>query len=228
MFDVEQEGCAQKVGTDSMVLGASVNHYNPKRILDIGTGNGVIALMMAQKFEKSEITGIEIQKACSAVAKSNYNNSIYSDRLDLLNADFIDYQFSDKFDLIVTNPPFFENSTESLNTERNISRHQSTMKLKDLLSTAANNLNFNGAIWLIVPKESSDELITKSSEFDLSLFQRIRVFGKPHIHKRDILVFIKTEVTSTFTNQSFTIRDAEGNYTEEYKTRTIDYHYYQL
>jgi tRNA1Val (adenine37-N6)-methyltransferase len=227
-FDIEQEGCAQKVGTDSMVLGSFVNHDNPKRILDIGTGNGILALMMAQKFEDAEITGVEIQDVCFTVAQSNFHNSNFEHRLHALNADFNSYEFTKKFDLIVSNPPFFENSMQSSSNERTISRHQSNLKISDLLAIAADNLMLNGVIWLIIPKESSGELIDKSEECGLKLFRRINIYGKPLLHKRDILAFIKTSDTIDSTQEDFTIRSNIGEYTDQYKAMTFDFHYRAL
>lgn len=228
-FDIKQEGCAQKVGTDSMVLGAYVDHKNPKAILDIGTGNGVLALMMAQKFESAIISGVEIQEECAEVAKSNFKNSKFEDRLKLVNADINDIDESEKFDLIVSNPPFFENAMPSSSKERTIARHQSNLKLNDLINIAGNNLNFNGAIWLIIPKESSRDLIKKSEENGLKLFRRISVFGKALLHKRDILAFVRTNnITIKSKEEVFTIRSNSGEYTDEYKAMTRDFHFSQL
>lgn len=227
-FDIKQEGCAQKVGTDSMVLGAFVDHHNPTEILDIGTGNGVLALMMAQKFKNAEITGVEIQKDCTELAQNNFIESQFKDRVRVLNADVNDCEFMGKFDLIISNPPFFENAMESYRIERTTARHQTSLNLIQLMCVAKNNLNPQGSIWLIVPHESTKKLIEYSNECGLVLSQRIKIFGKPSHHKRDILVFIKTNVTSSCINHSFTIRDSEGNYTEDYKAKTIDFHHTPL
>ncbi len=224
-FNIEQDGCAQKVGTDSMVLGAYVNHENPKTILDIGTGNGVLALMMAQKFERALISGVEIQQECAEVAQSNFKNSQFKDRLKIVNADINHFEVSEKFDLIVSNPPFFENAMPSSNKERTIARHQSSLRLSDLIFLAGNKLNLNGAIWMIVPKESSPQLIDKSVECGLKLFRTISVFGKPLLHKRDILVFVKTKAILNAKQEVFTIRSNNGGYTDEYKAMTFDFHY---
>lgn len=227
-FDIEQQGCAQKVGTDSMVLGAFAEYKDPERILDIGTGNGVIALMMAQKFRNAEITGIEIQKECAELAQFNFDNSRFKDRVCVLNADVNNCVFTKKFDLIISNPPFFENATESSRIERTTARHQTTLNLFQLMYFAKNNLNAQGAIWLIVPQESTKKLMNYSNESGLVLTKRIKVLGKPTHHKRDILVFVKTNIVSSCTSRSFAIRDSEGNYTEEYKTKTIDFHHSRL
>lgn len=223
-FDIEQDGCAQKVGTDSMVLGAHIDHKTPKKILDIGTGNGVLALMMAQKFEGAQISGVEIQQECAKVAQSNFMNSQFKDRLKVVNADINHFEVSEKFDLIVSNPPFFENALPSSNKERTIARHQSSLRLSDLIFLAEKKMNLNGAFWLIVPKESSPQLIDKSVECGLKLIRMINVFGKPLLHKRDILVFIKTNTILNVKQEAFTIRSNNGEYTDEYKAMTFGFH----
>lgn len=227
-FDIEQDGCAQKVGTDSMVLGAFVDHIKPKTILDIGTGNGILALMMAQKFENALITAVEIQEECAEVAQSNFRNSRFKNRLDTINADVNDFEASENFDLIVSNPPFFKNATPSSKIERTMARHQSSLNLEQLLRFAINNLSFNGAIWLVLPEERSLEIIDKATGSGLKLSRRIRVFGKPSVHKRDILVFVKTGNSINPVLETFTIRTSNGAYTDEYKSKTIEFHHSRL
>jgi len=227
-FDIEQEGCAQKVGTDSMVLGAFVDHENPTRILDIGTGNGVLALMMAQKFTNAMISGVEIQQKCAEVAQFNFRNSQFKDRLNAVNVDVNDFESLEKFDLIVSNPPFFENATPSVKPERTMARHQSNLKLDQLLNFALNNLNINGAMWLILPENSSSSLEDEAIVRGLKLSRKIKVFGKPTIHKRDVLVFEKTDNSLTPTLDTFTIRTSSGGYTDEYKAKTIEFHHSRL
>lgn len=228
-FDIEQSGCAQKVGTDSMVLGAFVDHINPGRILDIGTGNGVLALMMAQKFENAFITGVEIQKGCAEVAQSNFKNSQFHRRLEVVNADVNTFQVSGKFDLIVSNPPFFKNATPSARIDRNVARHQSSLNVKQILNFVSDSLSLNGALWLVLPVESYSIIKEELHGNGLVLTQRIKVFGKPKVHKRDILVLKKTDHSLvTPSVESFTIRSFEGEYTQEYKIKTFDFHYSQL
>jgi tRNA1Val (adenine37-N6)-methyltransferase len=227
-FNIEQEGCAQKVGTDSMVLGSFVDSHNPSKILDIGTGNGALALMMAQKFKNAFVTGVEIQESCCSTAQINFSNSPFKDRLRLLNADINDCQYFEEFDLIISNPPFFSNDMVSSSHSRTIARHQSTLTLLDLLRIAADSMCVNGEMWIIVPKESSEDLIDKSVSYGLKLSRIINVFGKPTFHKRDILVFVKTSESISPVKEGFTIRDSQGQYSEDYKAKTILFHHTRL
>lgn len=224
-FDVAQDGCAQKVGTDSMVLGAFLEYKNPKNIVDIGTGNGTLALMAAQKFGQSNIIGVEIEQECAAVAQYNFNNSIFRSRLKVVNQDINDYVFSEQCDLIISNPPFFENAMLSDQEERSTARHQSKLKLIDLIDIASNNLTFRGELWLIVPNDISENLIKSSLNKVFPITKRIKVFGKPGNHKRDILVFTRTNQDMLCDELDFTIRNSDGQYTDEYKIKTIDFHH---
>lgn len=225
-FDIEQDGCAQKIGTDTMVLGAFVEHDFPENILDIGTGNGALALMAAQKFSTANIEGVEIQSKCALTANYNFKNSVYSSRLKVVNMDFNRYSTnSKKFELIISNPPYFRNDFGAPESSRLISRHQSKLKLESLIEIASKLLTNEGAIWLIVPNINSDEVINLALKANLKLIRKIRVFGKPYSHKRDILTFRKTAKKEELVVEDFTIRTLQGDYTDEYKSKTFEFHH---
>jgi tRNA1Val (adenine37-N6)-methyltransferase len=106
-FEVDQAGCAMKINTDGVLLGASANHPAPKIILDIGTGTGVIALMLAQRFPSANIHAVEIDEQAAETAGKNFQLSVFNDRLTINNIAIEQYSHSGQFDLIVYNPPFF-------------------------------------------------------------------------------------------------------------------------
>lgn len=106
-FSIRQDHAAMKVGTDAVLLGAWVSHSKAKNILDIGCGTGLLTLMMAQRFENSFITGIEIDPDAMLDAKYNIDNSEWGDRIQLINESISNYTLDSKVDLIITNPPFF-------------------------------------------------------------------------------------------------------------------------
>ena len=117
-FEIDQTGCAMKVNTDGVLLGAMVNHHTPMRILDIGTGTGVIALMFAQRFPGAIIHAIEIDQQASETAKKNFQFSVFNDRLSVENIALEQYNSVERFDLIVSNPPFFVNDLKMKNIEK--------------------------------------------------------------------------------------------------------------
>lgn len=226
-FDVQQIGATQKVGTDAMLLGALVQFDFPDSILDVGTGNGVIALMCAQKFKNAEVFGLDIDKASVEVATKNFINSPFASRLAALKENFLEYRPDFKFDLIVSNPPYFNTKMLSNDSKRNLARHEGSMPLKSLINHAQSLLNERGELWMIIPKERADELVSNPNELNLALKQRIKIFGKPGSHVRDILVFSISDVPEPIITQ-LAVRDMDANYTDEYIELTKEFHYNKL
>ncbi|MBC7745908.1 MAG: methyltransferase, partial [Flavobacterium sp.] len=125
-FSVDQRGCAMKVNTDGVLLGALAETDKSSRILDIGTGTGVISLMLAQRFPKAKIDAVEIDKEAALMAGTNFKNSAFSLQLQIFHSSYKEYfkKFPNKkYDLIVSNPPFFINSQQSKDLSKTIAKH---------------------------------------------------------------------------------------------------------
>ncbi|PWH86575.1 tRNA1(Val) (adenine(37)-N6)-methyltransferase [Brumimicrobium oceani] len=235
-FNVNQSNAPQKIGTDAMILGAlanpnSIGFKNPKAILDVGTGCGVIALMLAQHFPESQITGIDIDDQAVQQADLNFKNAKLSpfdfkNDFQALHYNFLEYSPIHKLDLIVSNPPYFNTKMPSSDQQRSLARHESSMSLQELINHSAEILNESGELWLILPSERTEELV--SGRLDLKLIRKIDIYGKPNRHVRDVLVFSKTDLVDITTPDTFTIRDGQNQYTEQYKALTIDFHFNQL
>ena len=144
-FKIQQDNTAMKVGTDGVLLGAWADSENATNILDIGTGTGLIALMLAQRNLKANITAIEIDEQASLQASENFNNSPWEIRLSIKNLKLQDFVVEEKFDLIVSNPPFFNNTFQANSSERNIARQTETLSFNELLKNTASLLSENGA-----------------------------------------------------------------------------------
>src|SRR3954467_12793908 len=114
-FAIDQTGCAMKINTDGVLLGALAEADKPQHILDIGTGTGVIALMLAQRFTIAMVDAVEIDEQAAETAKSNFENSVFANRVNLYAEGFESYlsRLDKQYDLIVSNPPFYINSLES-------------------------------------------------------------------------------------------------------------------
>lgn len=153
-FTIWQDQCAMKVGTDGVLLGAWVNTGSCQRILDVGTGTGLIALMLAQR-SNAIIDAVEIDAKASMQASDNFNASKWSNRLKVYNLPFQKYSGSDdnKYDLIVSNPPYFSNSLKAPDQKRSIARHDDTLTLADLLTYSCPLLGDSGRLGVIVPAE---------------------------------------------------------------------------
>lgn len=221
-FQVEQNDEVQKVGTDALILGALVESESPQSILDIGAGTGVIALILAQRFTRSKVVGIDVNLHAFPLLLNNFQNSPYKDRMEAVHEDFLSYSSPQKYDLIVSNPPYFKTQMYSENTMRNLARHEGKMRVPDLIQHAETLLSEKGKIWIIVPVERVEELLEK---LDPTLFQQehIRIYGKPNRWVRSVLVFARAR-RENIIERALTIRDEDGNYTQEYKALTKELH----
>lgn len=222
-FSVSQANATMKVGTDAMLLGSSVDDERPSSILDIGTGTGVIALMLAQRFAEAKVIGLEIDDEACQEAKINFEQSPWKDRLETIHGDILDIQFDDRFDLIVSNPPYYENSLISENERTSRAKHAEFLPVNNLLRKVASILTENGFFWVIIPPENAESWMHQAELNQLHLQSSISILGKEgQAEKRRILAFAreKREVTSS----RLTIRNSEGKYTPEYIELTKEFH----
>ena len=183
-FSIQQEGVAHPIGTDSILLGSWVPVRAPGTILDIGTGTGVLALMLAQRCPEAQIDGIEIHAPTAAVASANFNNSPWASRLQVNNTSIQAYQSqcSIRYDLIVSNPPFFAEQVLSPKMERRMGRHNSFLSPKALLDSALNLLGAQGVFALILPPQTAvlfQELGAASGLYCTAVTEVIPKAGKP-------------------------------------------------
>jgi tRNA1Val (adenine37-N6)-methyltransferase len=155
-FSIRQEANAQKVGTDSMLLGAWTGS-GFKNILDVGTGTGILALMMAQENPQAKITAIEPEPEFLAEALVNFSNPAYAVRLTGIRSSLQAFDSTEKFDLIICNPPYFENSSKSENAAKNQVRHNDVLPLQDLYQCAGKLLLRPGNLNVIFPFESEKQ-----------------------------------------------------------------------
>ena len=147
-FSVDQTGCAMKINTDGVLLGAITEANNPGAILDIGTGTGVIALMLAQRFNTAKIDAVEIDEDAATTAERNFKGSPFTDRLSLYPLSFESYfdQFSERrYDLIVSNPPFYTNSLKSPGAKKTLAKHTDIDFFEKLIKYVAKHLAIKGS-----------------------------------------------------------------------------------
>lgn len=228
-FSVKQESSAMKVGTDAMLLGSVVNTIHSKRILDIGTGTGVIALMMAQRYSKAEISAIEVDEASAFEAMENFQNSPWSDRFSVIHADFLEHSFDKKFDLIVSNPPYFQTRLENDDPRKSQARHESALPMADMLGKVSDLLVNFGNFWVIVPTEVHELWMDAAVDNGLSCATNISIFGKEGGGmKRNVLEFTKTQAKTEVKLSELTIRNNDGAYTDEYIELTDMFHFNKL
>lgn len=221
-FSVKQERSAMKVGTDAMILGAFIDATLKQRGLDIGSGTGVLSMMTAQKNESLYIDAIELIAEAVAEATENFSLSPFSERIKAYHQDILLFTPDYKYDLIFSNPPFFDSSLKSPEQNRNMARHTDSLPFEALFEKVEELLDVNGDFWLILPVDRMKEVYLYADQMKLHLKKEICIYGKPSHHIRTIAVFSK--IPGFMQRSGFTVRNSDGSYTEEYKALTIDFH----
>lgn len=167
-----------KVGTDGVLLGSWARSPKPRNILDIGSGTGLLALMMAQRFPNSQIVAIEPNAEACLDAVYNFKNSKFHGRIQLEPIKIQEYKTDRKFDIIVSNPPFYENALLTPNISRNMARHDLSLSFPELIDNVAGLLSAHGQFALIIPKERCEEMQTLATKAGLKLSRKTDVSGK--------------------------------------------------
>jgi tRNA1Val (adenine37-N6)-methyltransferase len=154
-FEIYHDCCAMKVGTDGVLLGAWIKSVDAKRILDVGTGSGLIAIILAQH-STAAIDGLECDKNAAKQAKENVIACPWSERVQIFEQDFKNYS-NGFYDLIVSNPPYFRNSLKAPTKSRNMARHTDTLSHDTFIEKSAQMLNPDGRLAVILPFESEND-----------------------------------------------------------------------
>ncbi|MDR1169785.1 MAG: tRNA (adenine(22)-N(1))-methyltransferase TrmK [Prevotellaceae bacterium] len=223
-FTVKQDKTAMKVGIDSVLLGSwtSVNGSG-KNVLDIGTGTGLLALMMAQKIPEAKIIACEIDENACEQARENISSSEWDERITVINTDIRAYtQNSEKFDLIICNPPYFEKSLKSQNSKRNFARHNDCLPFSDLIDCVHRLLCRTGHFALIVPEEKAGSIIELAG--DKKLFPTRRLNVKPNENKPVNRVILELSyILQPPEENTLTVR-AGNVYSADYRAMTRDFY----
>lgn len=224
-FKIIQEKSAMKVGTDGVLLGAWTDVSKASNILDIGSGTGLVSLMLAQR-SNANITGIE--KDCDAAKESllNIDNSPWSNRLEIINEDFFKFNFPTLFDIIVCNPPFFKDSLHSPDMKRTSARHGDDFNFHVFFKKCIQLLSNHGILTIVFPFEGSDQLTTIATDLHLHISRKLTVSTTPQKQpKRILLSFSKSE--QTLVEEELIIEKyGRHQYSEEFTQLVKDYYLY--
>ncbi len=209
-----------KVGTDGILLGAWVNTAHCKQILDVGTGTGLIALMLAQR-TWANITGIEMEEKAALEARQNIADSPWENRINVQHISLQKFTKSaaNTFDLIISNPPFFSNALKAEHENRTLARHNDSLPLSDLVSCSFRLLNPDGRLAVILPPEQAKELEVVACEKEFTLIRETEI--RPNSRKkvnRILLEFSKKE--AALEKDCLTIYGENGEYTKPFKSLT--------
>ena len=169
-FTIQQEQAAMKVGTDGVLLGAWASVPGPgSRVLDIGTGTGLIALMLAQRTKSVAVDALEIDSSSARQAKENFQNSPWKERINCIQSSFQDYssQSKSRYDLIICNPPFFSGSSKTPSREKNLARHDDSLSLEDIFRGSVSLMKKTTIISLILPIQKEGQAMDLITEHKL-------------------------------------------------------------
>ncbi len=223
-FEIAHQESAMKVGTDGVLIGAWVNINNCKTILDIGTGSGLIPLMLAQR-SKAAITAIEIEEDAFKEACSNVKQSPWSDQIEIVHIDLKKFceKTSKKFDLIISNPPFFFGTTAL--EKRSLARDNKHLSLESLIHSARKMLSTNGKMAFILPIQQEDSLKLLMDQENLFLEEMCYVQGNLNSKPKRILTIIsKFEVHETKKSTLAIELENRHQYSKEYQNLTREYY----
>jgi tRNA1Val (adenine37-N6)-methyltransferase len=224
-FNVDQSGCAMKINTDGVLLGALAEADQPQNILDIGTGTGVIALMLAQRFTNARVDAVEIDQSAAETAGRNFQNSSFADRLATYPSGFMEFfdQYPDKkYDLIVSNPPFYINSLKSPQESKQLAKHADQDFFNGLIFKTSKHLTAKGLIYLILPLDTNVWVKDMASKNGLFVSKTTSVFSfensEPH---REIMVLSSND--SKIADDRFVIYESPKIYTKQYQDALKDF-----
>lgn len=221
-FEIRQDRCAMKVGTDGVLLGAWARVEHCKRILDVGTGTGLVALMAAQR-SHAEVVGIDLDADAVSQAAENAAASPWGSRVQVMAADVKEYADTQSYDAILCNPPFFENSLKCPDAARTMARHTDTLTFDDLARCAARLLAPDGEFSVVIPYDRTTDMTVSAACYGLFATRQTIVYpfegARP---KRMLMAFSKQG--GAHTPAPLYIQDAQRIHTPEYVALVKDFY----
>lgn len=223
-FIVRHDKCAMKVGTDGVLLGAWAPVRNAKQILDVGAGSGLISLQLAQRNSEASITSIEIEPDAASQAQENIRSSPWSNRMEVICSDFRNYHPESRFDLIVSNPPYFVDALKCPDNQRCMARHTSDLNYELLFGHSAHLLSEQGNISIIIPSEVENMVIDTAWKYKLYPHHCLHVFTKPGKPCRRVLLTFGRKDLPCIKDSLYIEGEKHGQFTPEYIALTKDFY----
>lgn len=223
-FSVAHDRSSMKVGTDGVLLGAWAEVHQAQRILDIGTGCGLIALMAAQR-SRAMVTGIDIHLPSVEQARHNFLQSPFADRLAAVSADLRSYVPQDSFDCILSNPPFFQESLLPPNAARAAARNTALLPFPSLVQHAVRLMAPQASLQMVLPHSAAPTLLHLCSMMGLTLLRRTDVCtlpGKPP--KRVLMHWVNQPTQEPIRHDMLSLSDREGQRSPQYRELTQDFY----
>jgi tRNA1Val (adenine37-N6)-methyltransferase len=223
-FVINQDKCAMKVSTDACIFGAIIPTIESNnKVLDIGSGTGLLSLMTAQKNNNLLIDAIEIVPEAAQQSIENYSSSSFKNNISLINEDIRYFEPTYKYDVIITNPPFFENDLNANNYATNLAKHSLSLSLLELAQAIKKNISTDGTVYLLFPTSRVQECSLLFEKFDLYLIKLINIQHTIlHQSKNSILQF--SGVQMPLIQETFIIKNESKVYTDAMKKLMKDYY----
>mgnify|MGYP005837727519 CR=1 FL=1 len=223
-FDIIQENAGMKLTTDAVIFGSWVDVGKSKKILDIGTGTGILSIMLAQRTEKSDITAIEIDKIAVNEAKINVKNCKWSKNIEVVEIDFLEFakKTNSKYDLIICNPPYYQEHLMSINEKEQKAKHSTNLSYESLISNASKLLEYSGEFALIAPffaYQKINYLCNKNM-----LFCKKKCIVRAETKKTPTRVLMQYTFTPCKTNEYELVIKNDIHYTKDFLHLTSDFY----
>lgn len=224
-FTVYQNDCAMKVGTDGVLLGAWANTGGAKRVLDIGAGTGLLSLMVAQR-SSAQILGIEIDGLAARQATENVERSDWRDRIKIENVSLQEFvvQTKEKFDFIISNPPYFNGSLKAESKERTMARHTDTLSYEVLLKSVSTMLTEEGRFAVVLPYSEKERFIPLAATHNLFTSRIVEVYPTPKSTPKRILAEFSRKKIECEVARMVIESGGRHQYSEEYVELTREYY----
>ncbi len=222
---IRQDRCAMKLSTDAVLLGALARQSHPEMILDIGMGTGVIGLMLAQRYPIARVHGVELEPEAFSQASENIQESPWKHRVAIFNDSFQHFsQNTDqKYDMIVSNPPYFSNHLKSANPGRNAALHDEQLSQKDLLKGAEQLLRKDGLFWLVLPPREMSLFKERAQRSKLYLQHRYLIRDQPHHNPHREICSYGMDLNTAELDGEITLKENPKRYSQAYHELVKDF-----
>lgn len=222
-FSVKNELSGMKVGTDGVLLGAWADVAKAKNALDIGSGTGLLSLMLAQRNSDLRITGVEIDPLAYEEALENVKNSPWADRIQILNQDFLSFETEEKFDLIISNPPFYEGALVAPDAQRSLARSADVLPLESFFTKAISMLSKNGSLAFIYPISALRKINRLADKSEFFCKRYTYVTGREDLPLKRVLCQVKNG-SPVVTADFLAIEVQRHKYTQKYIDLVKDFY----
>ncbi len=230
-FSISHHRSSMKVGIDGVLIGCWTDVIGARRILDVGTGCGLIALIMAQRSPEAEVTGIDIDEASTEEALENVQNSPWSDRIHIIYGCFpteLNSSHDQSYDLIVSNPPYFDSGVSKITTSRERARHQDSLSPSSILYDSISMLSPYGSLAIVVPSDFTSSLEEEARNLGYSLMRKCLVRGHENAPYKRVLLQWKRGISDDFHEKNLfqeeTLETKRGEPTEFYRNLCKDFY----